>query len=153
MSAHRRSVIGQLASRSGRRERHLWFTRRELAHFVCRIHGTWNQAPDGPATPARLAGLRCTSYQVTSIPSAPRMDERPCAAAHSVSHDWRLTGLCTHCTAPGIHADCFILALLIKIFADFLDPLRECARPSRTPRRRGGAFGDVSSLHECGLAT
>ena len=112
-----------------------------------------NQAPDGPATPSRFDGVCCTSHQVTSIPSAPRVDERPYAAAYSVSHDWRLTCLCIRCTAPNIYADCFILALLVKILATFLGPLRECTRPLRTSRRRGGAFGDVSSLLEHDLAT
>ena len=112
-----------------------------------------NQAPDGPAAPSRFDGVRCTSHQVTSIPSAPRVDERPYAAAYSVSHDWRLTRLCIRRTALNIYADCIILALLNKFFAIFLDPLRECARPLRTPLRRGGAFGDLFLYPEHGLAT
>ena len=111
-----------------------------------------NQAPDGPAAPSRFDGVCCTSHQVTSIPSAPRVDERPYAAAYSVSHDWRLTRLCTRRTALNIYADCIILALLNKFFAIFLDPLRECARPLRTPLRRGGAFGDLFLYPEHGLA-
>ena len=112
-----------------------------------------NQAPDGPATLACFASVCCTSHQVTSIPSAPRVDERPYAVAYSVSHDWRLTRLCIRRTALNIYADCIILALLNKFFAIFLDPLRECARPLRTPLRRGGAFGDLFLYPEHGLAT
>ena len=112
-----------------------------------------NQAPDGPAAPSRFDGVCYTSHQVTSIPSAPRVDERPYAAAYSVSHDWRLTRLCIRRTALNIYADCIILALLNKFFAIFLDPLRECARPLRTPLRRGGAFGDLFLYPEHGLAT
>ena len=112
-----------------------------------------NQAPDGPAAPSRFDGVCCTSHQVTSIPSASRVDERPYATAYSVSHDWRLTRLCMLRTALDIYADCIILALLNKFFAIFLDPLRECARPLRTPLRRGGAFGDLFLNPEHGLAT
>ena len=112
-----------------------------------------NQAPDGPAAPSRFDGVCCTSHQVTSIPSAPRVDERPYAVAYSVSHDWRLTRLCIRRTALNIYADCIILALLNKFFAIFLDPLRECARPLRTPPRSGGASGDLFLIPEHGLAT
>ena len=112
-----------------------------------------NQAPDGPATLSRLDSVSCTSHQVTSIPSASRVDERPYATAYSVSHDWRLTRLCMLRTALDIYADCIILALLNKFFAIFLDPLRECARPLRTPPRSGGASGDLFLIPEHGLAT
>ena len=111
-----------------------------------------NQAPDGPATLSRFDSVCCTSYRVTSIPSAPRVDERPYAVAYSVSHDWRLTRLCTRRTAPNIYADCIILALLDKTFAIFLGPSRECARPLRTPLRRGGASGDSFLIPEHDLA-